>query len=117
MIKRMSTKKAKTTKAKSKVRKPKAIESAAFRFRADANGETRFTVTEACWLRDALDTLLTSGEDSNNPMSLSFTRSLYAYVHDKAITRGEFHENAERLLMEYGLNSSQPVGAGNPTIM
>ena len=115
MTKRMSTKKARTTTVK--VRKPKAIETAAFRFRADANGETRFTVTEARWLRDTLDSFLTSSGRANGP--LPFDRSLFAYVHDRAITLGEFHANAERLLWEYGYGSHgiRPAGNGDPTMM
>ena len=85
----------------------KDIELAGFRFNADVNGETHFTVEEGRWLRDALDSLLTSSEATDNPTYLSFGRSLYAYVHDKAITRGEFHANAERLLTEYGAHKEQ----------
>ena len=87
----------------------KDIELAAFRFNADTNGETHFTTEEARWLRDTLDTLLTSSEETNDLFSLSFDRSLYAYVHEQAITRGEFHQNAERLLVEYGLHKERTI--------
>jgi hypothetical protein len=74
---------------------------------ADGNGETHFTTEEGRWLRDTLDSLLTSDGQVDGP--ISFDRSLYAYVHDRAITRGEFHENAERLLMEYGLHKEWTI--------
>jgi hypothetical protein len=89
------------------VEKPKGIELAAFRFMADGNGETHFTIDEGRWLRDALDNLLTSGEQVDGP--ISFDHSLFAYVHERAITRGEFHQNAERLLMEYGLHKERTI--------
>ena len=64
----------------SQVTKPTGIEMAAFRFNADVNGETHFTMEEGRWLRDTLDFLLSSSEKADNPLSLSFERSLFAYV-------------------------------------
>ena len=90
------------------VTKPKGIELAAFRFNADVNGETHFKTEEGRWLRDTLDSLLSSGEqEADSP--IPFERSLFAYV-ERGITIGEFHANADRLLMEYGCHSK-------PTLM
>ena len=92
----------------------KDIESTAFRFGADANGETRFTVEEARWLRDTLDCLLSpSGISESSP--ISFTHSVEAF-HNRAITSGEFHDNADRLLMAHVPAPIHPRGDG-PTIM
>ena len=88
----------------------KDIESTAFRFGADVNGETHFTVEEARWLRDTLDCLLyPSGITESSP--ISFTLSVEAF-HNRAITSGEFHENADRLLMAYASASLHPTEDG-----
>src|ERR1035437_7468407 len=94
----MITHKSSTTKATAKTRK--AIVSATFLFRTSSNGEIRFTVEEGRWLRDTLDCLLATSEIADDPLSLCFTSSVEAF-HNRAITSGEFHENAERLLREY----------------
>jgi hypothetical protein len=93
------------------VTKPNGIELAAFRFMADGNGETHFKTEEGRWLRDTLEILL---EQAHSP--ISFARSVEC-VHNRVITIGEFHANADWLLREYDSRSIHPSGDDDQRIM